>query len=93
MNTASWTFLTNHAHVLLCLSRDPNMRLRDLAERIGITERAVHRIIGELVEAGYLAVDKDGRRNHYIVHGELPLRHPVEAHAHISDLIRLLDIA
>ena len=87
----SWTFLTNHAHVLICLSRDPDLRLRDLAETVGITERAVHRIISELSEGGYLTITKEGRRNHYQVHHAGPMRHPVEAGASAGDLIRLIE--
>lgn len=86
---SSWTFLTNHAHVLVCLARDPSMRLRDLASAVGITERAVHRIIVELESSGYLSRDREGRRNHYVVHGSRPLRHPLEAHHTISTLLEL----
>ena len=87
----SWTFLTNHAHVLICLSRDADMRLRDLAQAVGITERAVHRIITNLEEEGYLTISKEGRRNHYIVHLHHPMRHPVEAGASLDDLVRFLN--
>lgn len=86
---SDWTFLTNHAHVLLLISRDADLRLRDLADHIGITERAVHRIVAELTEGGYLTVEKRGRRNHYAVQTQLPLRHPVERGSNISDLIAL----
>jgi predicted transcriptional regulator len=86
----SWTFLTNHAHVLVCLSRDPDLRLRDIAATVGITERAVHRIISELVEAGYLEVTREGRRNHYRVVPAGPMRHPVEAGTTVADLLRLV---
>ena len=74
----TWTFLTNHAHVLLCLVGDPELRLRDLAERVGITERATQRIVAELVGGGYLERARVGRRNVYTVHLGLPLRHPLE---------------
>lgn len=84
---SSWTFLTNHAHVVICLSRDPHLRIRDLAVDLGITERAVQRIVSELVAAGYLEVDKEGRRNHYRVRGDRPLRHPVEAGTTVADLV------
>jgi DNA-binding transcriptional ArsR family regulator len=87
---APWTFLTNHAHVLLCLAHDPTLRRRDLAERVGITERAVGNILGELEEAGVIAVRRDGRRNSYRVHGRVRLRHPVEAHRTVGDLIALV---
>ncbi len=67
-----WTFLTNHAHVLLCVARDPGARLRDVADVVGITERAAQRIVAELEEAGYLTRTRDARRNRYEVHPELP---------------------
>lgn len=85
-----WTFLTNHSHVLLALYRDPNKRLRDIAVAVGITERMVHRIVVELVQAGYLKVTKEGRRNHYIVNRKLPLRHPLESHNTIGKLLAVL---
>ena len=75
---AGWTFFTNHAHVLLCVARDPEIRVRDLAVRVGITERAAQRIVADLVEAGYVERTRDGRRNRYRVRADLPLRHPVE---------------
>lgn len=86
----SWTFLTNHAHVLLCLATDPDLRLRDVAERAGITERAVQRIVHDLVEDDYLRVAKEGRRNHYEVNTDANLRHPAERSATIAELIRLV---
>ena len=73
-----WTFLTNHAHVLLCIARDPDVRLRDVALAVGITERATQRIVADLAEAGYLSRSRVGRRNRYVVDLTLPLRHPVE---------------
>ena len=87
---APWTFLTNHAHVLLCIAQDPEARVRDLAVRVGITERAVHRILTDLEEAGYLTKQRDGRRNRYEVRGALPLRHPVERHCQLAGLIKLV---
>lgn len=87
---SSWTFLTNHSHVLLCLVEDPEARMRDVAERVGITERAVQRIVAELEAAGYLVRRREGRRNHYEVKGDLPLRHPVERHRTLSALIALI---
>ena len=86
----SWTFLTNHAHVLLCLAREPQMRMRDVAELVGITERAVQRIVGELEEAGYIVRTRQGRRNHYEVKADLPLRHAIERHQNVSALIALV---
>jgi predicted transcriptional regulator len=84
---SSWTFLTNHAHVLVLLSRDPDLRLRDLAAEIGITERAAQRIVSELAAEGYIELAKEGRRNHYTVLTDKPLRHPVERGATIADLL------
>jgi len=86
---SGWTFLSNHAHVLIVLAKDSEARMRDVAVRVGITERAVQRIVAELVEGGYLEVIRDGRRNHYGIVDQLPLRHPLEAHRSIADLIRL----
>lgn len=86
-----WTFLTNHAHVLLCLAGDPEMRLRDVAERVGITERATHAIVSELEEEGYLTRHREGRRNRYEIHPALPLRHPVEAHRTVRSILELLN--
>ena len=84
-----WTFLSNHAHVLILLATDPDSRMRDLALRIGITERAVQRIVAELVEAGCMSVRREGRRNRYEIDKQQHLRHPIEAHRRISDLIAL----
>lgn len=89
-STATWTFLSNHAHVLICLARTPDARMRDVAQEVGITERAVQRIVAELAEGGFLSVEKSGRRNHYAVNDRLPLRHPVEAHRTIKDLLALV---
>jgi len=77
----SWTFLSNHAHVLISISADPELRMRDVAMRVGITERAVQRIVAELEEGGYLKIIREGRRNRYEVNPEAPLRHPtMEGH-------------
>jgi DNA-binding transcriptional ArsR family regulator len=84
---APWTFLTNHAHVVMCIAQEPEARVRDVAERVGVTERAVHRILGELEEAGYLRKEREGRRNRYEVRGGLPLRHPIERHCRLGGLI------
>lgn len=91
METTTWTFLTNHAHVLLCINSDNQMRLRDLAERVGITERAAQRIIRDLCDDGYLTRTRVGRRNHYEVNENLPLRHPVESAKLVGELLKLLD--
>jgi DNA-binding IclR family transcriptional regulator len=87
---SGWTFLTNHAHVLFCIARDPEVRLRDVAARVGITERAVQRIVTDLEAAGYLTVSKEGRRNRYRIHPELPLRHSIERHCTVQALIELV---
>ena len=86
----AWTFLTNHAHVLLCIAREPEMRMRDVAHLVGITERAVQRIVAQLEEAGYLERIRHGRRNRYEVRTNLPLRHPIERHQRVSSLIELV---
>lgn len=88
--TSSWTFLTNHSHVLLCLAKDPSMRIRDLAIEVGITERAVQRILAELVDGDFLKKIKEGRRNAYKLETDKPLKHPVEAHKRVQDLISLI---
>jgi len=82
-----WTFLTNHSHVLLCLASDPLMRMRDVAEKVGITERAVVRIVGDLERAGAILKTRDGRRNRYTIDLDLPLRHPIESHRTIGELL------
>ncbi len=87
---APWTFLSNHSHVLICLAQDSEVRLRDVAERVGITERAVLRIIADLEEAGIITRRREGRRNQYEVHREQSLRHPVEHHRTVGDLLGLL---
>lgn len=89
----AWTFLTNHSHVLLCIAEDPGIRGRDIAERVGITERSAQNIIRELVESGYLTREKVGRRNHYKVHPDLPLRHPVERGHEVAELLRLVKVS
>lgn len=83
----SWTFLTNHAHVLVCLLRDPEMRMRDVAVQVGITERAVQRIVAELEAGGALRRERDGRRNRYHVDLSARLRHPLESHRTVGDLL------
>ena len=88
--SASWTFLTNHAHVLLCLVENPEARMREVAVRVGITERAVQRIVAELEEAGYLSRMREGRANRYLVHEDVLLRHPVESHCTIAELIGMV---
>jgi predicted transcriptional regulator len=85
----SWTFLTNHGHVMLCIFEDPDVRLKDVAARVGITERATQRIVSDLVEAGYLRAEKVGRRNCYQVNKKMHFRHPVEKTHQIGELLRL----
>lgn len=85
-----WTFLTNHAHVLSVLDCNPGMVLRKVALQVGITERAVQRIVVDLEEGGFIERERIGRCNHYHVHKKLPLRHPIEAHRTIGDLLKLI---
>ncbi len=85
-----WTYLTNHTHLLVVLSRDPDARIRDMAERVGITQRAVQRILGELIDAGVLLVEKRGRRNHYSVNLDHHLRHPLEQGHDLRELLSIL---
>jgi DeoR/GlpR family transcriptional regulator of sugar metabolism len=86
-----WRFVTNHAHVLECIASDRTARLRDIAATVGITERTVAQIIKDLEEAGYLTKTRNGRRNQYEVHGDLPLRHPQHRHHTVGSLIRFLE--
>jgi DNA-binding Lrp family transcriptional regulator len=85
-----WTFLSNHAHVLVCLARNPDTRLRDVAGHVGITERAVQKIVGDLEAAGILSRHRVGRRNRYRLHLDRPLRHPLEAHRSVRSLLELV---
>jgi CRP-like cAMP-binding protein len=86
-----WTFLTNHFHVLACLDRDPELRIRDIADLVGITERATVQILNQLEASGYLTKARVGRRNHYTVHGELPLRHPLDNERPVGELLRVIE--
>lgn len=85
-----WDFLTNHAHVLLCISRDSGIRLRDIAAAVGITERSAHKVLSELVEDGYVLRERRGRRNHYKVKSEQPLRHPLVREREVGELLEAL---
>ena len=85
-----WTFLTNHAHVLVAIARDPELRLRDIAGQVGITERAAQGIVRDLVEHGYLARERVGRRNRYELDKTLPMRHPLEAEHRVGVLVEPL---
>ena len=87
----AFRFVTNHAHVLQAIAADPTIRLRDIAETVGITERTAAQIVNELEQAGYLTRTRDGRRNRYTVHEELPLRHPRHRHHTVGDLIAFLE--
>jgi len=89
--TGNWTFFSNNAHVLVCLTHSPQPTTREIAVQVGITERAVQRIIKKLIEAGVLKVEKDGRRNRYILDLDQQLRHPLESHKTIGEFIRLID--
>ena len=86
----TWTFFSNYAHVLVCLAKDPSARLRDVAEKVGITERAAQRIVGQLEEAGVLSKEREGRRNRYSIDMKRPLRHPLESHRNIGSLLKMV---
>jgi DNA-binding MarR family transcriptional regulator len=86
----SWTFVTNHAAVLLCLARDPGIRMRDVAERVGITERAAQRIVADLAQEGYVNVRRVGRRNVYEVEEGLSMRHRLARHREIGEFLTLM---
>jgi DNA-binding IclR family transcriptional regulator len=86
----SWTFLTNHAQVLLCLADSPDIRLRDVAQRVGITERATQRILAELVDAGYVKTTRVGRRNNYTIAREHAMRHSAQLGHEIGSLLEAL---
>jgi len=90
--TAGWTFLTNHAHVLLSLAANPDATLREVAQQVGITERATHRIVAELESEGALTRSRDGRRNHYEIRQDFPLRHPLEKHRSVGHLVEMVGL-
>jgi len=87
---ANWSFLTNHARVLLCIAHDPGARLRDIAASLGITERSAFGIVTDLAEAGYVVKQKDGRRNRYQIQAHLPLPEPASQEPAIGDVLALL---
>ena len=89
-SVTGWDFLTNHAHVLTCVAHDPGIRLRDIAAAVGITERAAHRILSELVEEGYVLRERQGRRNRYQVVAGRPMRHPLVQKRKVGDLLEVL---
>ncbi len=88
--TTSWGFLTNHARVLLCISGDPGIRLRDIAARIGITERSAYGIVTDLATAGYITKMRDGRRNQYEIQAHLPLPEPTSRERTVGEVLALL---
>ena len=90
MSAGSWTFLTNHAQVLLCIARDPGIRLRDIADRVGITERSAYGIVLDLAEAGYIVKEKAGRRNRYQIQAHLPLPEPSSRERTVGEVLDLL---
>ena len=85
-----WTFFSNHAHVLVSLIGNPDQTLRDVADAVGVTERAVQRIVGELESAGVITKHREGRRNRYEFHLDTPMRHPLEAHITVQQVIGLI---
>ena len=86
-DAATWTLLSNYGHVLVCLAGDPHMRLRDVADKVGITERAVQRIVHDLEQAEMLTREREGRRNHYRINAGQPLRHPLEQPHTVGELV------
>ena len=86
----SWTFLTNHAQVLVCIAHDAGIRLRDIGERVGITERAAHRIVVELADAGYITRERNGRRNRYTINAHLPLPDPIAREQNVGELLEIV---
>lgn len=90
MSQGEWTFLSNHGHVLVSLSRDPDIRLRDVADAVGITERAVQQIVRDLTEQGYVHKEKVGRRNRYQVIRKASFRHDLEAHVRLGEFLDLV---
>jgi hypothetical protein len=87
---ANWTFLTNHARVLLCIAHDPGVRLRDIAASLGITERSAYGIVTDLAQAGYIVKQKDGRRNRYEIQAHLPLPEPTSRDRTVGEVLDLL---
>jgi DNA-binding IclR family transcriptional regulator len=86
-----WAFLTNHAQVLVCITRDPGIRLREIGERVGITERAAHRIVVELAAAGYITRERTGRRNRYTINAHSSLPDPVARERNVGELLAILN--
>ncbi len=90
-SSSRWTFLTNHAHVLVLLNNESCLVLREVAARIGITERAVQKIVHDLIEGGFVKCERIGRKNSYKVKKNQPLRHSIESHCMIGELLQLID--
>jgi len=90
MSPAAWSFLTNHARVLLCIAEDPTVRLREIGDRVGVTERAAYRIVDELAAAGYISRRRSGRRNHYTVHRDRPLPDRLSRTQPLGELLAIL---
>ena len=90
MSVSDWSFLTNHARVLLCIARDPGVRLRDIAARLGVTERTAYGIVTDLAKAGYVVREKDGRRNRYQIQTHLPLPEPTIQERTVGEILALL---
>jgi DNA-binding MarR family transcriptional regulator len=88
----TWRFLSNHTQVLLCLRRDPDIRFRDIAQMVGITERAAQRIVADLIESGYVQSERVGRRNRYHVNPDIAMRHPAQDGHDIGELLQLLEL-
>ncbi len=88
----TWRFLSNHTQVLLCLHRDPDVRFRDIAQSVGITERAAQRIVADLIESGYVESERVGRRNRYRIRTNIAMRHPAQHGHEIGDLLQLLQL-
>ena len=88
----TWRFLSNHTQVLLCLHHDPNARLRDIAQSVGITERAAQRIVADLIESGYVESERVGRRNRYRIRTDVAMRHPAQDGHEIGQLLKLLQL-
>jgi DNA-binding MarR family transcriptional regulator len=89
VSSHKWTFLSNHAHVLIYVLQTPDARIRDIADAVGITERFAHAVITDLVNAGYLTVERQGRRNVYSVNESLSFRHPLESHVQVRELLEI----
>lgn len=90
MAESQWTLLSNHGHVLVCLAEDPDVRLREVAERVGVTERAVQKIVADLEDGGIVKRVRAGRRNHYVIHLDAPLRHSIEEHRSVGSLLAVV---